>query len=136
VGVPFKELPADGQPFLRPVVDVGIAGHELQLGALVDTGALHNRFARWTAEFLGLDLDEGEHSRFAVGGVVVEAVTVPVQIALGEWTWSAPVSFCEPWPFGFQLLGQEGFLRFFRVLFVAAEHRLELDFEMGNARGQ
>lgn len=99
-------------------------------GALVDTGALHNRFGRWTAEVLGLDLNEGEPSRLAVGVVVVEAVTVPVQLEVGEWTWSAPVSFCEPWPFGFLLLGQEGFLRFFRVLLVVAEHCLELELEL------
>ncbi len=129
--VPFKELPSAGQPFLRPVLEIGLAGHDLRLGALVDTGTLHNRFAGWTAQVLGVGLDDGERTRLALGGVVAEAVTVPVQMTLGEWTWSAPVSFCEPWPFGFQLLGQEGFLRFFRVLLVASEHRLEIEPDSG-----
>lgn len=129
--LPFKELPSSGEPFLRPMVDIGLEGHDLRLGALIDTGALHNRFAGWTAETLGLDLNEAEASRFAVGGLVTTALTVPVQLDLGEWTWLAPVSFCDPWPFRFQLLGQDGFLRFFRVLLIASEHRMELEFHTG-----
>ena len=41
--------------------------------------------------------------------------------------YEAPVAFCEPWPFSFNLLGQEGFLRFFRVTFCAAAYRLEVE---------
>lgn len=127
----FKELPDQDGPYLRPVVDVGVGGHDLRVGCLVDTGALHNRFGRWVAEALGVDLGAGERGRLALGGVVAEAVTVPMPLVLGEWTWLAPVSFCEPWPFDFQVLGQEGFLRFFRVLFVASEHRLDVDLDLG-----
>lgn len=58
-------------------------------------------------------------------------MTAPVPLRLGAWGWTAPVSFCEARPFDFQVLGQEGFLRFFRVLFVASEDRLEVDLDLG-----
>lgn len=92
---------------------------------------MHNRFGRWVGEVLGVDLDAGERGRLAIGGVVTEAATVPMPLQLGAWTWSASVSFCEPWPFDFQVLGQEGFLRFFRVLLVTSEHRTDVDFDLG-----
>lgn len=129
--LPFKELSDDDGPYLRPVLQVDIGGHDLRLGCLVDTGALHNRFGRWVAEVLGVDLDAGERARIALGGVITDAVTVPIPLALGDWAWSAPVSFCEPWPFDFQILGQEGFLRFFQVLLVASEHRMDVHLDLG-----
>lgn len=54
------------------------------------------------------------------------ARTLTVGLRLGSHAWEAPVSFCEPWPWDFQLLGQEGFLRFFRVTIEAAAGRLEV----------
>ena len=41
--------------------------------------------------------------------------------------YDAPVAFCDPWPFPFSLLGQEGFLRYFRVTPCAAEYWLEVE---------
>jgi hypothetical protein len=35
--------------------------------------------------------------------------------------------FCDPWPWGFQLLGQEGFFRYFRVCFDAADLSMTLE---------
>jgi hypothetical protein len=43
--------------------------------------------------------------------------------------YDAPVTFCDPWPFAFNVLGQEGFLRFFRVTVCAAESSLEIERE-------
>ncbi len=34
---------------------------------------------------------------------------------------------CEPWPFAFNLLGQEGFLRFFRVTICARDFWLDVE---------
>jgi hypothetical protein len=48
-------------------------------------------------------------------------------LTVGETQYAAPVTFCDPWPFGFGLLGQEGFLRFFRVTICAAEWWLEVE---------
>lgn len=124
---PFKELPGDDVDFLRPVVAVGLAGQDTVLHAcLVDSGALHNRFGRWIAETAGIPLDDGIRRRVAVGGVICEAVTVPVVLEIEEVQWHTAVSFCDPWPFGFNLLGQEGFFRFFEVTFQASRYSFEL----------
>ncbi|MPZ86664.1 MAG: hypothetical protein GEU81_01060 [Nitriliruptorales bacterium] len=96
---------------------------------LVDSGALHNRFGRVLADVAGIDLSDGERERFGVGGFLTEAATVPVRLQLGEAVWQAPVSFCDPWPLDFQILGQEGFLRFFRTTLCAAEGWVECTFE-------
>jgi hypothetical protein len=42
-------------------------------------------------------------------------VTLRMKAADDEHAWDAAVWFCEPWPFGFQLLGLDGFFRHFRV---------------------
>ncbi len=36
------------------------------------------------------------------------------------------MSFCQPWPFDFQLLGQQGFLRWFTVNIGAANETLDI----------
>ncbi len=41
------------------------------------------------------------------------------------------MSFCGPWPFPFQLLGQEGFFRFFTVTFRAANYEFGIEPELG-----
>ena len=48
--------------------------------------------------------------------------------------YDAPVTFCDPWPFAFNLLGQEGFLRFFRLTICAAEFWIDVEPE-GAVRG-
>ncbi len=45
---------------------------------------------------------------------------------LGDFTWDAPVSFCDPWPFDFHVAGQLGFLRWFRVVIDAADETFEV----------
>ncbi|MBW3603978.1 MAG: hypothetical protein KY460_03520 [Actinobacteria bacterium] len=130
----YKELPGDDGDFLRPVVAVGLAGQEsLSHACLIDSGALHNRFALWTAETAGVPLDEGIRTRIAVGGIICEAVTVPVELRIGDVDWHAAVSFCDPWPFGFNLLGQEGFFRFFEATFQASRYSFELQPDHGRS---
>lgn len=47
--------------------------------------------------------------------VAFRGMPVDVRLDLADHAWVAPVSFCDPWPAPFGLLGQEGFLRFFDV---------------------
>lgn len=123
----FCTLPGANADVPRPVLNVGVDGfNETLLTCLVDTGTLHNRFAVWVAREAGIDLSNTPVESIGVGGRPVIARTVPVALRLGRHTWEAPVTFCEPWPWDFQLLGQEGFLRFFRVTVDAAERRLEI----------
>lgn len=125
--LPFLELP--GEPLiLRPVVPVTVGGLESapQL-CLVDSGALRNRFGRWLADAAAIPLSEAPEERFAVGGIVTTGWMARVDLVLGTTRFDAPVWFCDPWPFAFNLLGQEGFLRYFHVTICAAEGWLECE---------
>ena len=125
--VPFRGLPGSNGFVPRPILDV-TAGHEgtAVVAALCDTGTLHNRFASWVADEIGLDLRDVEPEAIGVGGQHLLARTAVVALSIGDVTWEAPVSFCAPWPWGYQLLGQEGFFRWFEVTIRAADRELEL----------
>lgn len=126
----FKELPGASEDYVRPVVPVVVEGLPLapQL-CLLDTGSLQNRFGGWVAQAAGIDLDAATTQTLALGGFQTIARTVPVRLALGDASWDAPVSFCDPWPLSFNLLGQEGFFRWFRVAIRAARYTMEVVLE-------
>lgn len=125
--VPFRVLPGTIADVPRPLIDVGMAGlEETALTCLLDTGTLLNRFAGWVAREAGLDLSGVDPESIGVGGRPLLARTAIVELRLGRHAWEAPVSFCDPWPWDFQLLGQEGFLRFFRIVLQAADGWLEV----------
>lgn len=121
-------MPGTSQDYIRPVVPIVVEGlpRAPQL-CLLDTGALHNRFGAWVARAAGISLEDAAEEVVTLGGFRSRARTVPVQLAIGGTTWEAPVSFCDPWPVSFQLLGQEGFFRWFKVTIRAA--RLTIDIE-------
>ena len=125
--IPFRGLPGSRGFVPRPVVELAVA-HETatHVLALCDTGALHNRFASWVAEDIGLDIRDLEPEAIGVGGQHLLARTATVSLRIGEAEWEAPVSFCEPWPWAYQLLGQEGFFRWFEVGIRAADRELEV----------
>ena len=124
----FLELPGGGSTLLRPVVPVQVEDLEVapQL-CLVDTGSTHNRFGAWLAEATGIDLTGAPESDLAIGGVLTKARHARADLTIAGLRYDAPVTFCDPWPLAFNLLGQEGFLRFFRVQLCAAEGWLELE---------
>lgn len=124
---PFKELPGPSRDYLRPVVPVTVEGmaRAPQL-CLLDTGALHNRFAAWVAEAAGLALAGADEERFAVGGFESIGRRAMVQLTLGDVTWEASVWFCDPWPLAFHLLGQEGFFRWFDVRLRASIYQMDV----------
>lgn len=123
----FRALPGEHDVTPRPLISVGVEGIEhTAFDCLVDTGSLENRFGAWIADEAGLDLAGAQAVELGLGGRRIEARTVPVSLRLGQYEWEAPVSFCDPWPWGFGLLGQEGFLRWFRVVLEAADRSLEV----------
>lgn len=123
----FAELPGDRSTLVRPVVPVQI---EDFAGApqlcLVDTGSTANRFSRWIADAIGIELD-GPTERVVLGGVHATAWHARVDLSVANTRYDAPATFCDPWPFAFGLLGQEGFLRFFRVTLCAKELWLDVE---------
>jgi hypothetical protein len=124
----FLELPEGRSRLARPVIPVVIEDlvDATQL-CLVDTGATTNRFGLWLAEAAGIDLTGAPEDTLAVGGLSCVARHARIALTVGDVRFEAPVAFCEPWPFAFNLLGQEGFLRFFRLTLCAAEFWLELE---------
>lgn len=126
---PFLELPGERRPLLRPVIPVQLEDlEEAPLFCLLDTGAISNRFGAELAEVAGIPLDDPlAEDEIAVGGVRTRARCARVDLTVGSYRFDALVWFCDPWPFAFGLLGQEGFLRFFRVTIRAAENWLECE---------
>jgi hypothetical protein len=125
----FLELPGEGRGTLaRPTVPVQVEDLEdaPQL-CLVDTGSTANRFGVWLAEATGLDLSGAPETLLQVAGVATIAKHARADLTIAGVRYDAPVSFCDPWPFAFNLLGQEGFLRFFRVTLCANEGWLEVE---------
>jgi hypothetical protein len=128
----FLELPAeseDGRPHLpRPVVPVQVEDlAEAPQLCLIDTGSTASRFGAWLADAVGIDLAGAPETDIALAGGVTRARHVRCDLTIAGRRYDAPVSFCEPWPFAFHLLGQEGILRFFRMTICAAEYWLELE---------
>ena len=123
----FKELPGTSEDFVRPVVPVVVEGlpRAPQL-CLLDTCSLQNRFGLWVTQAAGIDLESATTQTLALGGFQTISRAVPVRLAVGETVWEASVSFCDPWPLSFHLLGQEGFFRWFRVTIRAARYTMEL----------
>lgn len=123
--VPFRTLPFSGGDTPRPVLDVEFVElPRTPIACLLDTGSLHNRFGIWVAHLAGVDLSRCEPEAIGVGGHSVLARSSVMRLSVGGTSWEAPVSFCDPWPFDFGLLGQEGFLRWFTVTIKAADRVL------------
>ena len=123
----FLELPGSGSPLLRPVIPVQVE-HLAQAPqlCLVDSGSTANRFGSWLAEATGVDLHGAPTTRVAVGGLTTTAHHARVDLTVAGKRYDAQVAFCDPWPFAFHLLGQEGFLRFFRIELCAADGWLDV----------
>jgi len=124
----FEHLPGPSADVARPVLEVSVLGSEdtVRCMSLVDTGSLHNRFGAWVADLAGVDLSGAAEQTIGIGGTTVSARTVSATLQLAEFRWEAPVSFCQPWPFDFQLVGQQGFLRWFTVNIDAANETLDI----------
>ena len=125
----FESLPGSPVDTPRPAITLAADGPfgRANLLALVDTGALFNRFGRWIADEIGIDLAGLPVERIGLGGFSLESVTATVRLTVGDFSWEAPVGFCDPWPFAFHIVGQEGFFRWFTVTIDAADETLTVE---------
>lgn len=126
----FQALPGEAGRS-RPVVDVVVDGLELAPQAcLVDTGATDVRMGRHVADLAGIELDSTQSDEILVGGLRTTGSTVTVQLELRQGgdghVWNPSVSFCDPWPWAFCLLGLRG-LDPFLLTMNAYEEWLELE---------
>ena len=127
--IPFSPL-GEIDPTPRPRVRVQVGGAEhLPLACLIDTGSLRTRLPAWLAEAAGIDLRHGISESIAVAGsgrITARAAHVELTVCEIGLTIPCPVWFCEPWDHAFGLLGQEDFLRSFRLTLVSAESWFDL----------
>ena len=115
---------------VRPAIPVQVEDlAEAPQLCLVDTGATTNRFGSWLAEAVGIDLSGAPEEDLLLAGVRSRATHARADLTIAGTRYDAPMTFCDPWPFAFNLLGQEGFLRFFRVTICAAEAWLDVTWE-------
>lgn len=98
---------------------------------LLDTGALRTRMSAEIAALAGIELSNDLTEEFHIGGVKTEGtlarVTLMVADDTEEFSWDAPVWFCNPWPQPFGLAGLEGFLHHFLVTINAYDGYLEVE---------
>lgn len=132
--IPFRVLPAatGGTLTPRPVVDIALEGLEAApMGCLLDSGALRTRMSAELAPLAGIELSGTPTERFYVGGLETVGALARVNLTVtdgeDEFSWDAPVWFCDPWPHPFGLAGLEGFLHHFTVTIRAYDEYLEIE---------
>ena len=131
---PFRAFPAAGGGLLtpRPVVDIALEGlPSAPLGCLLDSGALRTRMSAEFAPLAGIELDDALTERFFISGIettgALARINLTVTDGIGEFSWDAPVWFCDPWPHPFGLAGLEGFLYHFTVTIRAYDEYLDIE---------
>jgi len=133
----FRALPAasGGVQTPRPIVDIALEGLEVApIECLLDTGALRTRMSAEIAPLAGIELPGDLTEEFYVGGLktlgMLARVNLTVTDSRDEFSWDAPVWFCDPWPHPFGLAGLEGFLHHFLVTIHAYDGYLEIEPEL------
>ena len=129
----FRSLPAAGGGELtpRPVVDIALEGLlAAPIECLLDTGALRTRMSAELAPLAGVELDDALTEEFWIAGLKTVGTMARVRLTVtdgaDQFSWDAPVWFCDPWPHPFGLAGLEGFLHHFVVTVRAYDGYLDL----------
>jgi len=131
---PFRELPAAGGGSLtpRPIIDVALEGlTAAPIGCLLDTGALRTRMSAEFAPLAGIEMAGAVTEECFIRGAKTTAALAHVQLSVSdghaEFSWDAPVWFCDPWPHPFGLAGLEGFLHHFIVTIHAYDGYTDIE---------
>ena len=131
---PFRALPSasGGELTPRPVVDIALEGLlAAPMECLLDTGALRTRISAELAPLAGVELDDALTEEFYVAGLMtvgtLSRVNLTVTDGTEEFSWDAPVWFCDPWPHPFGLAGLESFLHHFLVTIRAYDEYLDIE---------
>ncbi len=131
---PFRALPAasGGELTPRPVVGIAVEGLLVApMECLLDTGALQTHMSAELAPLARIELDGAATEEFFVAGLktagTLARVNLTVTDGTEEFSWDAPVWFCDPWPHPFGLAGLERFLHHFIVTIRAHEGYLDIE---------
>jgi len=113
-------------------VDIALEGLlAAPMECLLDTGALRTRMSAELAPLAGVDLDDTLTEEFWVAGLKTMGTMTRVHLTMTDgaeqFSWDAPVWFCDPWPHAFGLAGLEGFLHHFVVTIRAYDGYLDLE---------
>lgn len=126
--VAYRELPPEAGGWPCPLLDVSVADlDDIRVRCLVDSGALNTLLPSWVAEAAGIEIGDAPERALAVGGTPTTAVVVPTVLTVADHSWEAEVGFCDPWPYGWGLLGQLSFFRYFTVTLRAADFEFEIE---------
>ncbi|MDP8958582.1 MAG: hypothetical protein M3N51_05120 [Actinomycetota bacterium] len=126
--VPYTELPEEAGGWPRPLLDVVIADMEdMRVPCLVDSGALNTLLPGWVADAGGISRNDLKSRPLAVAATSTEAAFLSTRLNAADHSWEAELGFCRPWPYGWGLLGQLSFFRFFTVIFRAADFEFEVE---------
>ena len=83
------------------------------------------------ARLAGIELSGAPTEEFCIGGLKTVGAVARVNLTLtdgsGEFSWDAPVWFCDPWPHPFGLAGLEGFMYHFLVTIRAYDGYLDVE---------
>lgn len=128
----FRPVPGlPGSP-ARPLLDVYLdEAATIPQTCLLDSGAGGVRLSAELARALGVPLSGAPNAPDIVAGAVRSQVydvrhRLTVEVLGEQIAWTAKVSFCDPWPHPFGLLGLVGFFDVFDVLFQGRDRRFDL----------
>ena len=113
-----------GYPRPLPICDITLLGpqREVQLLALVDSGACDSVFLLSAAQDAGIDLARAGPQPIQYGNSEATGLRIKVQLRLQDELLCAEVVFVERLNFGWALLGRQGvFAHFGAVAFVENE---------------
>jgi len=101
------------------------------MGCLLDSGTLRTRMSAELAPLAGIELIGTLAKRFYIGGLETVGTQARVNLTVtdgtDEFSWDAPVWFCDPWPHPFGPAGLEGFSRHFVVAIRAYDEYLDIE---------
>lgn len=115
----------------RPVITVNLQwrSKSVRYDVLVDSGADECMFDAATAEYLGIDLQQGEMRKATgVGGQTVVYFVHPIDIHIGEKVYTVEAGFISRpgGPYEYGAVGQKGFFDKFLVKFDLLKEEIEL----------
>lgn len=131
--IAFRRIPigSSGSAY-RPLLDVYLdVTPPIPQTCLIDTGAGGIRLSAALGRAAGIALPDDPTGPDVIAGAVRSQVfslshRLTLQLDDGVVSWDAIVSFCDPWPHPFGLLGHSGFLDVFDVLMQARYRRFTL----------